>query len=107
MLNHVGVGMTPEQFVYWLQGFFELSKPENLTTEQVKEVKEHLDSVFKKFPRQDAPVQNPHYIPTVFPYPPPVVPLIQEPLVVGDGPSWDGFNLESPRVFFNETAVSC
>lgn len=38
--------MTPNQFCYWLQGWMELSDPKNITEEQFKEVKEHLDLVF-------------------------------------------------------------
>lgn len=45
--------MTPEQFAYWLQGFFELreaggdsTKP--LTPEQAKMIQEHLQTVFVK-----------------------------------------------------------
>ncbi len=34
--------MTPENFVYWLQGFFELSKAEAMNAEQVAEIKNHL-----------------------------------------------------------------
>ena len=38
--------MTPEQFCYWLQGFFELSGQTSLTDEQVEMVKKHLQTVF-------------------------------------------------------------
>lgn len=37
--------MTERDFVYWLQGFFEINKPESITDEQVKVIKEHLDKV--------------------------------------------------------------
>lgn len=40
--------MTPEQFVYWLQGYFELSEAKELTPEQVQIVKDHLKLVFDK-----------------------------------------------------------
>lgn len=40
--------MTPEQFAYWLQGFFELSGTDQLTAAQVKMVREHLATVFHK-----------------------------------------------------------
>lgn len=41
--------MIAEQFVYWLQGHFEMN-PENntLTEEQIKMIKTHLGYVFKK-----------------------------------------------------------
>jgi hypothetical protein len=39
--------MTPENFVYWLQGFFEITggTPE-LTAEQIEMIKTHLSYVF-------------------------------------------------------------
>lgn len=48
--------MTPEQFVYWLQGFFEISEvdlnkknmSETLSIQQVQVIRDHLKSVFDK-----------------------------------------------------------
>lgn len=48
--------MTPEQFVYWLQGFVEVAKPETWhrgdfsqhETDVWKEIKNHLDLVLTK-----------------------------------------------------------
>lgn len=49
--------MTPENFVYWLQGYFELNNarikfgaPENeyLSPQQIIEIKNHLSLVLKK-----------------------------------------------------------
>lgn len=40
--------MTPLQFVYWLQGSFELGKLTTLDEEQVQEVKNHLALVLEK-----------------------------------------------------------
>lgn len=40
--------MTPEQFTYWLQGFFEMADPKSLTEEQTAMVREHLKTVFHK-----------------------------------------------------------
>jgi len=40
--------MTPEQFVYWLQGFFEISNAEALSRLQTEIVKDHLALVFRK-----------------------------------------------------------
>lgn len=37
--------MTPEQFVQWLQGFMEISKPESLTKKQTQVIKEKLNLV--------------------------------------------------------------
>lgn len=36
------------QFCYWLQGYFEIGKPETLDKEQVQEIKNHLALVFRK-----------------------------------------------------------
>jgi hypothetical protein len=38
--------MKAVEFCYWLQGLFELGKPEALTAEQTATVKAHLDMVF-------------------------------------------------------------
>ena len=38
--------MTPEQFIYWLQGFFEISNAETITKEQTEIIKNHLNLVF-------------------------------------------------------------
>jgi hypothetical protein len=38
--------MSPESFVYWLQGFFELTDAKTITTEQVEMIKQHLKYVF-------------------------------------------------------------
>lgn len=38
--------MTPIEFAYWLQGFFELSEAESLSEKQVKVIKNHLGLVF-------------------------------------------------------------
>lgn len=40
--------MTPEQFVYWLQGFAELTQGAHPTPEQWKSITEHLQTVFVK-----------------------------------------------------------
>lgn len=40
--------MTPENFVYWLQGFFELSESTDLSAKQVQVIKDHLALVMKK-----------------------------------------------------------
>lgn len=37
--------MTPQEFCYWLQGFFELSNAITLTEQQVKTIEHHLDLV--------------------------------------------------------------
>ena len=40
--------MSPENLMYWLNGFFELSGATTLNEEQVKILKEHLGLVVKK-----------------------------------------------------------
>ena len=40
--------MNELQFCYWLQGFFEMSKPYSINKDQTEEIKNHLDLVFKK-----------------------------------------------------------
>lgn len=42
--------MTAEQFVYWLQGYFEISGNSSLTEDQIKMVKQHLTYVFTESP---------------------------------------------------------
>lgn len=39
--------MKAESFIYWLQGFFEISKASSLNEEQVSIIKNHLNLVFK------------------------------------------------------------
>ena len=39
--------MTSRDFVYWLQGFFEVSGATTLTSEQSAVIKNHLNLVFK------------------------------------------------------------
>lgn len=40
--------MTERDFVYWLNGFFELSEATYLTDTQVRQIKDHLSLVFNK-----------------------------------------------------------
>lgn len=40
--------MTPRDFIYWLQGYFELSESNNMTPAQVKIIKDHIALVLKK-----------------------------------------------------------
>jgi hypothetical protein len=50
--------MSPENFVYWLNGFFEISGSKTLTEEQVRVLKDHLKLVLtKKTP--DITIANP------------------------------------------------
>lgn len=38
--------MTSRDFAYWLQGFFEIAKPETATAEQLAMIQAHLNMVF-------------------------------------------------------------
>ena len=40
--------MNETEFCYWLQGFFELSNSNMLSSKQVQQIKDHLDLVFTK-----------------------------------------------------------
>lgn len=40
--------MNPNEFVYWLQGYFELTNSNTLTEEQVTIIKDHLRIVFNR-----------------------------------------------------------
>lgn len=40
--------MTPENFVYWLQGWLEIQNPTAINEEQVQEIKNHIALVLKK-----------------------------------------------------------
>ena len=44
--------MTPENFAYWLHGFFEIGNTETLTKKQTQTIKEHLDLVFDNVPKK-------------------------------------------------------
>ena len=59
--------MTPEQFVYWLQGFNEIRDKNavGLSEHQWEVVREHLQTVFHKV----TPDRTPFTIPDTFPQP--------------------------------------
>lgn len=65
--------MTPEQFVYWLQGFMEVGNPSTLSRKQVLQIKDHLSLVFdKEIPnRWSPPVSDSHHPTTTLPHTPP------------------------------------
>lgn len=39
--------MTSASFAYWMQGFFEIQNPTEITAEQTQIIKNHLNLVFK------------------------------------------------------------
>ena len=52
--------MTSRDFAYWLQGFFEIQNPIELTTPQIEMIKAHLNLVFK---HEIDPSINKHHTP--------------------------------------------
>jgi hypothetical protein len=77
--------MTPEQFVYWLQGKLEGRDHHSITPDDIKMIQDHLKTVFTKI--------TPTYIPQPIPMPsqPPMPPLIPQPWQpnrIGDDPSY-------------------
>ena len=48
--------MKSRDFVFWLQGFFELSEEPQLSAKQVAAIKQHLGLVFAHDPDLGAPV---------------------------------------------------
>lgn len=43
-----GKRMTPENFIYWLNGFLEIAKPTTINEEQIQEIKNHIALVLEK-----------------------------------------------------------
>ena len=39
--------MTSRDFCYWLMGYFEISDTKNMSSDQIKMIKNHLNLVFK------------------------------------------------------------
>lgn len=46
--------MTPEQFCYWLQGYFELSPDTDRLSQREHIIRDHLKTVFEKKTREGA-----------------------------------------------------
>lgn len=53
--------MTPENFTYWLQGFFEVQNPSILGEVQTQIIKDHLALVFKKETPNRFSAQSPNF----------------------------------------------
>lgn len=51
--------MKSRDFVFWLQGFFELSEEPQLSAKQVAAIKQHLGLVFAHDPDLGAPAHPP------------------------------------------------
>jgi hypothetical protein len=52
--------MTPEQFVYWLQGYFELTDDTDRLSKREHIIKDHLQEVFtKRTPDRTQPYVTP------------------------------------------------
>lgn len=69
--------MSPENFVYWLQGCLELTKTESLSKEQVDMIKAHIKLVLNPVVRYNYPsLYTQEFLKT---------PLDKMGIVVGDG----------------------
>jgi len=68
--------MTPEQFVYWLQGFNEIRDKEavGLSEYQWEVVREHLQTVFHKVTPERDRIKLPDIVPNPYPPIPPALP---------------------------------
>lgn len=66
--------MTPENFCYWLQGYFELKQTidhrDGATPETMKMIEDHLKEVFKKETPQFDPTPGIRYLGDRQPYAP-------------------------------------
>ena len=78
--------MTPENFAYWLQGFFEMTETNRLSEKQILMIKEHLKLVFEKVTTESLPTtQQPQQPPVLniphwdYPSPPPGSPRYCSP----------------------------
>ncbi len=63
---------TPQELAYWLQGFFEITDAKVLTTDQVKKIKNKVNSCFdKKTSYKGEPFDTDRFLknnPTTFKY---------------------------------------
>jgi len=50
--------MLPEQFTFWLNGFFEISDTNNLSEKQVQIIRDHLNLVFNKVTPKSSKTSN-------------------------------------------------
>ena len=103
--------MTEKDFMYWLQGFFELSGATSLNEDQVKVLKEHVALVMKKVTPSQMPLINFPVLPNLPYVPPTLVP----PTVVGDRinmplPKFDNYEIicsTAEPIKDIPTALSC
>ena len=79
--------MTPEQFVYWLQGFMEVANPTTLDETQTQQIKDHLNLVFDKQTPDRNSVSYPGWNPHNPPSPMTGAPIWQEPHTIVE-PDW-------------------
>lgn len=69
--------MTPEQFIYWLQGFLEIADPKKLDKTQIQIIKDHIALVMtKETPYRGQTQLQPPYLPQVD------IPYIHQPSIV-------------------------
>lgn len=61
--------MTPEQFVYWLQGYLEVQNPHTIDNSKIQVIKDHIALVLTKVtPNRSTVDVNPIINPVVYPY---------------------------------------
>lgn len=68
--------MTPEQFVYWLQGCLEITDPKSLGEKEIQVIKDHIALVLKK----ETPNRTSITIVEDKTLPPDLMKIIQQPL---------------------------
>jgi hypothetical protein len=96
--------MSPENFIYWLQGYFEISGNKKLNESQVQIIKDHLKLVFdKQTSNRETPTTVKFCNPSPFISPAgPYIDLSKGPVCTATGSSNVGFNLPegvSPLTF--------
>ena len=78
--------MTPEQFVYWLQGFNEIRDKNavGLSEDQWEIVREHLQTVFHKVTPERDIIKSPDFVPNPYLY----TNTTLQPNSIGTPPNW-------------------
>ena len=79
--------MTPEQFVYWLQGFNEIRDKNavGLSEDQWEIVREHLQTVFHKVTPERDIIKSPDLVPNPYLHTNPT----PQPNSIGTPPNWN------------------
>lgn len=86
--------MSPENFVFWLQGFFEIGGGENLSPEQVQVIKDHLALVFNKVTPNRSISGNQSWLPDTSAKSTPDYYIGSAPYLI---PMWDEYNADGSK----------